>query len=94
MTEHDMTHHHPNYVAVWYWLVGLAILAVLVSALPVPHTFAMAVIFMAAVVKATLVALYYMHLRWEWVLLGSLVVVPLAFFAVLLLVLFADIAWH
>jgi cytochrome c oxidase subunit 4 len=94
MTERDMVRHHPNYVAVWYWLVGLAIFSVLVSSLPLPQTLAMVVIFVAAVVKAALVALYYMHLRSERLLLYALVVVPLVFFAILLLVLFPDIAWH
>ena len=44
--------------------------------------------------KAVLVALYYMHLRFERLLIYSLVLVPLAVFAILLLVLLPDIAWH
>lgn len=85
---------HPNYLAIWYWLVGLALVSVLVSALPLPHGLILVMIFAAAVVKALLVALYYMHLRFEQLLITSLVLVPLAFFLILLLVLFPDIALH
>jgi hypothetical protein len=39
-------------------------------------------------------ALYDMHLRFERLLIHSLVLVPLAFFAILLLVLLPYMAWH
>jgi cytochrome c oxidase subunit 4 len=82
-------------VAVWWWLVGLGLASVLVSTLlPVPHALVVGLIFAAAVVKAVLVALYYMHLRFERLLIYALVLVPLVFLAVLLLVLLPDIAWH
>ena len=90
MTHSAQTHHHPNYVVIWYWLIGLAIGSVLISALPLPHTMTVVIIFAAAFVKAWLVALYYMHLKFERLLIVSLVVIPLAFFAILLLVLFYD----
>jgi caa(3)-type oxidase subunit IV len=93
MTHNVQTHHHPNYVAIWYWLIGLALGSVLVSALPLPHPLVLVIIFAAAFVKAWLVALYYMHLRFEHLLIFSLVVVPLAFFGILLLVLFYDTLW-
>ena len=89
-----MTHsgptHHPNYVAIWYWLIGLALGSVLISALPLPHTVTLVIIFAAAFIKAWLVALYYMHLRFERLLIVSLVLVPLAFFVILLGILFYD----
>ena len=55
-----------------------------------PHTLIFVIIFAAAFVKSWLVALYYMHLRFERLLIFSLVVVPLAFFVILLVVLFYD----
>lgn len=82
---------HPNYVLVWYWLLGLALASVLVSALPLSHTFTVVLVFAAATVKALLVALYYMHLRFERGLMYALVLVPLALFGILLLVLFPEI---
>ena len=94
MTTSVTAHHHPDYVAIWYWLVGLALVSVLVSALPLPHELVLVVIFTAAFVKAVLVALYYMHLRFERLLIYFLVFVPLAFFFILVLVLFTDITLH
>ncbi len=90
MTPSVETHHHPNYVAIWYWLIGLALGSVVISALPLPPTLILIVLFAAAFVKAWLVALYYMHLRFERLLIVSLVIVPLIFFGILLLVLFYD----
>ena len=83
---------HPNYVLVWYWLLGLALASVLVSALPLSHTFTVVLVFAAATVKAVLVALYYMHLRFERWLIYALALVPLALFGILLLVLLPEIA--
>jgi hypothetical protein len=48
-------------------------------------------IFAAAFTKAVLVALYYMHLRFERLLIFLLVFAPLLGFVILVLVLFADI---
>ena len=85
---------HPNYLTVWFWLVGLAVASVLVSALPLPHRLIIGLIFVAATVKALLVALYYMHLKFEQLLISALVLIPLVLFGILLLVLFPDIAFR
>jgi len=85
---------HPNYVLVWYWLLGLALASVLVSTLPLPHTFTIVLVFSAALVKALLVALYFMHLRFEGGLIYALALVPLVLFGTLLLVLFPEIAYR
>ena len=85
---------HPDYVLVWYWLLGLALASVLVSALPLSHTFTVVLVFTAATVKALLVALYYMHLRLERGLIYALVLMPLALFGILLLVLFREIPYR
>ena len=94
MTTSVTAHHHPNYVAIWYWLVGLALVSVLSSALPLPHELVLVLIFTAAFVKAVLVALYYMHLRFEQLLIYVLVFAPLVSFVILVLVLLADITLH
>jgi cytochrome c oxidase subunit 4 len=83
---------HPNYVVIWYWLVGLAIVSVLLGSLPPPINIIL--LFMAATAKAVLVALYYMHLRFERLLISVLMLVPLVLFGILLLVLFPDITFH
>ena len=91
MTNSAQTHHHPNYVAIWYWLIGLALGSVIVSVLPLPHPLILGILFAAAFAKAWLVALYYMHLRFERLLIVALVLVPLLFFIILLGVLFYDV---
>ncbi len=85
---------HPNYVAVWFWLVGLMAASVAVSYLPFSKSTVVFVIFTIAGVKAVLVALYYMHLKSERLLICSLAIVPLVLFFILTAVLFPDIASH
>ena len=86
--------HHPNYYAVWYWLVGLAIGSVLISRLQLPHGFVIVLIFAVAAVKAGLVVWYFMHLKFERLLIYLLIVTPVLAFAILLLVLFPEIAFR
>jgi caa(3)-type oxidase subunit IV len=85
---------HPNYVAVWVWLVGLLLVSVVAVYLPVPKTATIFLIFALAVVKALLVALNYMHLKSEQLLIVAMAIVPLAIAFVLWAVLYPDIALH
>lgn len=59
-------HKHPNYLAVWFWLALLTAVEVLVAFIThLPrHVLILALLFLA-VWKALLVALYFMHLRFE-----------------------------
>lgn len=83
---------HPNYVAVWLWLVALLIASVGVTTLPVPTGVALSLIFAMALVKAVLVALNYMHLKFEHLLIYAMAIVPLVIFFILWIVLYPDIA--
>lgn len=85
---------HPNYVAIWFWLIGLLIVSVGISSLPISKSVALFLIFGAAVAKAMLVALNYMHLKFEQLLIYAMAIVPLLIFLVLWLVLYPDIALH
>ncbi len=91
-----MTHEkvHPNYVAIWLWLIGLLIASLGVSFLPIPTGIALFLIFGAAVVKAVLVALNYMHLKFEQLLIYAMAIIPLLIFFVLWVVLYPDIVLH
>ncbi|MFQ5914999.1 MAG: cytochrome C oxidase subunit IV family protein [Nitrospinota bacterium] len=82
---------HPKYVTVWIWLMVLAIVSVVVSVLPFPRLFINAFVFVVAGVKAALVALNFMHLKFERVLIWLLVLIPLSFFVILTAVLVHDI---
>jgi len=83
---------HPNYMAVWFWLVGLLAASVGVTYLPIPTGIALFLIFAMAGVKAGLVALNYMHLRYEQLLIYAMAIVPLVIFFILWVVLYPDIA--
>jgi len=86
----DDVRHHPNYLAVWIWLVVLASLSVLASKLPAPHALVETVIYAAAFAKAGLVALFFMHLKTERSLILALVVVPVVLFLILVVALLPD----
>lgn len=79
-------HHDAPYMAVFFWLVVLTAIEVFpifteiyFDWTPIPHNIWVPVLLILAIAKATLVALYYMHLRYDkpwlvWMLMG-----PLAF---------------
>jgi caa(3)-type oxidase subunit IV len=85
---------HPNYTAVWLSLLGLMGLGVAASVLPGGRTFAVAVTFAVAFVKAILVAANFMHLRFEPAVIYAFVLIPLLFLVVLAAALFPDFVWH
>lgn len=88
-TEHDQhdakNHKHP-YMAVFGWLIILTIIEVfpimteiLFDYSPVPHHIWVPILLILALIKASLVALYYMHLRYDKPWLAWMLLAPLAF---------------
>lgn len=75
---------------IWVWLVALLAASIGASALPVSATPLGLIIFGTAVVKAVLVALYYMHLRREHFAISLLALAPVVLFVILTLALFPD----
>src|SRR3989338_6652070 len=91
MSETEAVHKTPNYVAVFWSLFVLTVFEIIVANL---HIFAKPVIvimlvFLAAV-KAALVALFYMHLKFEKFVIYIIVFFPLFLAAVLTLLVFLD----
>jgi len=79
----------PNYLLIGIWLAGLMLLGVLLSEmaggiLPIPRWGVVALVLGLSTIKATLVALYYMHLKTDRRLLVFVAVAP---FLLILLVL-------
>jgi cytochrome c oxidase subunit 4 len=67
-------HKHPNYMLIFYWLFGLTVLEVAYSVfLDLPKMAMILGLVGFAVVKAALVALYFMHLKFERKSLGIIV---------------------
>lgn len=85
---------HPNYVAIWMWLVILMLVGVLATLLPLERSAVIGLIFVVAAVKAVLVALNYMHLKSENWLIYALAIVPVLLVVAMTLVLFPDIVYH
>jgi cytochrome c oxidase subunit IV len=58
-------HAEPNYMGVFYWLAGLTVIEVAVTFLPLTKLAMGAILVVLAFTKASLVALYFMHLKFE-----------------------------
>jgi len=84
----------PNYIAIWGWLVALMGVGLAASFLPGARALAVVLIFATAVAKALLVALNYMHLRFEPRLIYAIALVPVLFLLVLTVALFPDFIFH
>jgi len=89
MTE--AAHKQPNYIGVFWWLLVLTVIEICVIYLPIAK-FAIAVMLIVlAVTKAALVALYFMHLKFERVTLGWIALSPFILCVFLILMLLPDI---
>jgi len=89
MTE--AAHKQPNYIGVFWWLLVLTIIEIAVIYMPIAK-FAIAVMLIVlAVTKAALVALYFMHLKFERVTLGWIALSPFILCVFLILMLLPDI---
>jgi cytochrome c oxidase subunit 4 len=85
---------HPNYMAIFYWLAILTVGEIGVVFLPhyIPISkFSVAVLLCAfAIVKATMVAMYFMHLKFETRTLGLIAITPLVIATLLVFVILPD----
>jgi len=72
----QQTHAEPNYMAVFYWLAALTVLEVLVTFLPLAKFSMAALLIVLAFTKAALVAMYFMHLKFERRTLMLIAVTP------------------
>jgi cytochrome c oxidase subunit 4 len=88
-----MIEHRPNYFLVWIWLVALVIVSIGASLL-LPKSMAIFLIFVVAGIKAVLVILNYMHLKYEKPVLYALVIVPFLIVIVLIFALFPDFVFR
>ncbi|HEV8307716.1 MAG TPA: cytochrome C oxidase subunit IV family protein [Methylomirabilota bacterium] len=81
-------HKSPNYMAVFYWLAVLTVLEVGAYFLPPPTKWVLLVAL--ALSKAALVAMYFMHLRFETRTLAYIALTPLAIGTLLVLIIMPD----
>jgi cytochrome c oxidase subunit 4 len=83
-------HRHPNYMAIFWYLAILTVIEIGVIYMPLGK-FTIGVLLCAlAVGKAALVAMYFMHLRFETRTLGMIAIVPLLIATLLIFLLLPD----
>lgn len=89
--EHDA----PNYMMIFYWLAGLTVLEIAVAYLPASMRVLMiALLIGLAVAKAALVAMYFMHLRFEKMTLSLIAMTPPVLLLLFVVITYPDIAWR
>ena len=76
-------HPRPNYGGVFLSLFVLTIFEIIVANLPIPRRVIILSLVSLAILKASLVAMFYMHLRFEKILLAVVAVAPLLFSIIL-----------
>ncbi len=84
------THASPNYMAIFWWLFALTIIEIAVIFTGLPKVVVAILLISLALSKASLVAMYFMHLRFERRTLGLIAVTPLAIGTLLVFILVPD----
>lgn len=83
-------HEQPNYIGVFWWLLALTIIEVIVIFLPVARLLIGLLLVGLALSKASLVAMYFMHLRFERRTLALIAITPLVLCLLLVFGLLPD----
>ena len=83
-------HKHPNYMAIFWWLAILTAIEIGVVFLPFGKIINGTLLCGLAVGKAALVAMYFMHLKFETRTLGLIAVTPLAIATLLVFIILPD----
>ena len=79
-----------KYIMVFWWLLALTIVEVGVIFLPIARVLIAILLVGAALSKASLVAMFYMHLKFERRTLGMIAVTPLLLCVLLVFALLPD----
>lgn len=79
---------HPNYLGIFAGLLGLTVVEVVIAYQPLSRLPKVTALLALAVTKALLVALYYMHLKFDKRLLTLLALVPFFLISAVCLLLF------
>lgn len=92
----DFAHRkqHPNYLAIWAYLFVLTIVEVAVAFTShLPRNLLLLALVFLAVWKAALVALFFMHLRFEGKSLRIMAVAPIPLAFILVLAVITEFRW-
>ena len=83
-TQEHEEHHDPPYLLIWVVLLVMTMAEVGYAFLSLPKFWLALGLCVMAIWKAILVALYYMHLRWEPRRLWVLIAVPMPLVVILI----------
>jgi cytochrome c oxidase subunit 4 len=90
----DTAHKHPNYILIWVYLAVLTALELgLAFELPISRNLKLVLLMFLAIWKALLVAMYFMHLKFEKWNLRILFIIPLPLAAILILAVITEHIW-
>lgn len=88
---------HPTagtYLGIYGWLIGLTLLEIGVVLAGWPRGAIVTILIATALAKALLIALYFMHLKFDRQVIWFLPGIPVAIGIVFVLALFPDIVFH
>ena len=83
-------HKHPNYMTIFWWLAILTVVELAVIFMPLAKVTIGVLLCALALGKAALVAMYFMHLRFEVRTMGLIAVIPLVIATLLIFLLLPD----
>jgi cytochrome c oxidase subunit 4 len=87
----ETTHQRPNYIMIWVYLAVLTVIEVGVAFVShLPKLTLMLILVALAIWKALLVALYFMHLKFERWRLRTVFIVPLPLAVLLVIAVIAE----
>jgi caa(3)-type oxidase subunit IV len=85
------THSHPNYLRIFWILFILTVVEVAIAYMGLPKLLLVSLLVVLAVWKAALVALHFMHLKFEKATLAWVAITPFILCVFLILMLLPDI---
>ena len=85
------SHHEPNYMYVFYALAVLTAVEIGIIYVPIAKVAIAVMLVILALAKAALVAMYFMHLKYEKRTLGIIALTPLILCTLLIIALLPDL---
>ncbi|MBI4395118.1 MAG: cytochrome C oxidase subunit IV family protein [Candidatus Omnitrophica bacterium] len=90
MSETEAVHKQPNYAAIFWALLILTIFEIITANLHIAKVVIVIALVVLAIIKASLVALFYMHLKFEKIIIYLIVAFPLFLAVTLVLTVLSD----
>jgi len=90
----DTAHKHPNYILIWVYLAVLTAAELgLAFELPIARNLKLVLLLALAVWKALLVAMFFMHLKFERWNLRMLFIIPIPLAMIFILAAISEKIW-